>query len=412
MATGIAYFRALARLLYEDLNFVITGTATTSTTTTTLYDTAALKYSSFDASLYDRKWLYAMAAADASTLGYSQLTAGGWSGSAGTLALDSAITGFAEGALYVITNHRPAVLQNALKAVFRNMYEPSYFPLSLHIVTNDCNDMEASTVATDYTPLGAGTTAAAETTKVYSGGQSLKVTATTGTVQYVRTADIPVNASQTLYAAVMNAVDSGDSAEFRIVNKDSADAIIESATNDEIAWMELVFPFTPPTGCERVQAWMISTANTDVSYWDQFQIWASGEHVYSLPSFVTRKSELIDVRSWPQGTGGPASDLDYRADEQRSHRLTWGWEQADPRGKLRIWVDCDSGRPFIVAKRALAELSSDTVSSVANIDNATRWAARYIEAEGAEAKARVLALLRGSYLAGLRVVAAERVGIR
>src|SRR3989337_2487079 len=93
MSTRINYFRALARLLYEDLNFVITGTATTSTSTTVLYDTDALKYSSFDANLYDRKWVYAMAAADASLRGYSQLTAGGWSGSAGTLALDSAITG-------------------------------------------------------------------------------------------------------------------------------------------------------------------------------------------------------------------------------------------------------------------------------------------------------------------------------
>lgn len=411
MAKRIAYYRALARLLYEEQDWTVTGTATTSTGTTTLYDTANLKYTSFDANLYDKKWVYGMEAADASTRGYAQVTAGGWSGSAGTLALDSVVTGLVSTDLYVITKHQPTILQNVLNYVWRNMYPPSLFPLSMHIMGNDANDMEPSTIATDYTVENSGTLAT-ESTTIYRGAQSLKATAGAA-LSGASTGNISVFENKQYYTAAMCSVTQDDDADFRVVNVQDSDAQIDdNATSDEPAWTEMVVPFTPPSGCEQVDIFMLGKTSGDVIYWEDFQIWALGYSVYTLPSFVTRPEQVIEVVSFPQGAGGPASDFDYRADEQRSRNLSWGWESADPRGNLRIWVECDSGRPFISIRRPLTELTTDAATSVASLDDTVRWAARYVEAEGADAKAKVLAQVRARYFSGLTVVLPDRVGVR
>ncbi len=275
---------------------------------------------------------------------------------------------------YILTkDDSPTDLKNAINYVLRHFYVPSFFPLSMHIVGNDANDMEASTVATDYSK-SASATLAADTTKVYNGAQSLKVTAGAAT-QYAYTANIPVNENQALYAAVRNAVDAGDSAEFRIINVDDSNATIENATNDEVTWMELVFQFQVPSGCERLQAWMISTDNTDVSNWDDLQIWRSrGE--YQGPSWLVRSSQMIDVRAFPSGTGGPSADNDYRTNERMSYPLNWHIEREDMRGDspLYLWVNAGGARPYIYALRPLSELTSDSSITPADLDKVIDFA--------------------------------------
>ena len=123
----------------------------------------------------------------------------------------------------------------------------------------------------------------------------------------------------------MCSVTLGDAADFKIVNVQDSDAQIDdNATTDEPSYTELVIPFTPPSGCEQVEAFMLGTANTDIVFYDDFQVWQAGRGIYPLPSWVTRPDQIIDVRSFPRGTSGPAADFDWRADEQRSRSLSWG----------------------------------------------------------------------------------------
>ena len=85
----------------------------------------------------------------------------------------------------------------------------------------------------------------------------------------------------------------------------------------------------------------------------------------------------------------------------------------DRRGasELRIWVDAGSARPFIYALRPLAELSSDTDTTVADEDNVVKWASRYMEAETGEQRARVLSLLRSLYFVRPVTELPRRVGV-
>lgn len=379
MATRIDTYRQLARALYTGKFYPITGTASTTTSTTSLKDTTKLSYSSGDANAYDRKWVYGMQAADAATRGYSRVTEGGYSGANGTLALDPAITGLTGTDLYIITDDPPDVLQEAINAVLRNYYLPCFFPLSLHVCTSDENDMETAP-ATTFDGNKSNATLANESTIIYNGAQSLKVTAG-ATDAYTHFGNLGVNENESLYAAIMCYVTSGDSATFRIIDVTNSNATVEDATTDEVKWMDLIFPFTVPSGCEQIHARAISDANGDITYWDDYQIWRNGEGVYPLPSWITRPSQIIGVQAFPQGTGGPASDQDYRADEQRSRPLAWDMERVDRRAtnELRIWVENPgSARPYIIAYRPLSALTTDTATTPLDVDTAAFWAKRLI----------------------------------
>jgi hypothetical protein len=80
----------------------------------------------------------------------TKLTGTAWSGGS----TGPGAVAWTVGTRFVITKQRPPVLQDAIDAVQRNTYVPCFFPLSMHIVQNDCNDMEASTVATDWDVAG------------------------------------------------------------------------------------------------------------------------------------------------------------------------------------------------------------------------------------------------------------------
>ena len=392
MATRIALQRELCRHLYADSHSPIDGTNTSSTGTTITDTTGHLNYSSGDVNAFDRKFVYVVQAADAGARGESRVTEGGWTVT-GSLTVDPSIGSLASGDLYIISDDPPAILQLNINRVLRNMYLPSFYPLSLHVMGNDANDMEPSTVATDYIAENSGTLAT-ESTIVFNGAQSLKATAGAAN-SGASTGNISVFESKPYYTAVMCSVKQGDDADFKVVNVQDSDAQIDdNATSDEPSWTELVILFTPPSGCEQVDIFMLGTANGDIAYWDDFQIWQSGTGVYALPSWITRPAQMLDVRAFPQGTGGPASDNDYRANERLSRPLRWGFEREDRRAtnELYIWVEAGSERPYIYALRSLSELSSDTSTTPADQDSVVFWAEKLMREP--ERAAHNLALVR------------------
>ncbi len=397
MATRIVMERDLAHRLNDQKIYPVTGTATGGDVTS-LIDANALTYSSGDTNAFDRLWVYREASAG-NAISEARVTEGGLNASGGDLTISPTLSnGFVNTDLYIISQESPAERRDALDQVHTNMYEETLWPLSLHIMGNDANDMEPSTIATDYTSEGTSALAT-ETTIVFNGAQSLKTTASAAN-SGASTGNISVFEGKLYYAAVMCSVQQNDAAQFYAANVQNSDAQIDDdAVTDEPSWTELIIQFTPPVGCEQVDIFMLGTGSNDVIYWDDFQIWQASRGIYPLPSFITRPEQVVEVRAFPQGTTGPASDLDWRADERQSQPLSWGFERGDRRADVpvRIWVENPgSSRPFVVLKRDLGVLASDTTSSPADQDDVVRWAVRYIKAEDSE-KADVLARLRARY---------------
>ena len=397
MATRIVMERDLAHRLNDQKIYPVTGTATGGDVTS-LIDANALTYSSGDTNAFDRLWVYREASAG-NAISEARVTEGGLNASGGDLTISPTLSnGFVNTDLYIISQESPAERRDALDQVHTNMYEETLWPLSLHIMGNDANDMEPSTIATDYTSEGTSALAT-ETTIVFNGAQSLKTTASAAN-SGASTGNISVFEGKLYYAAVMCSVQQNDAAQFYAANVQNSDAQIDDdAVTDEPSWTELIIQFTPPVGCEQVDIFMLGTGSNDVIYWDDFQIWQASRGIYPLPSFITRPEQVVEVRAFPRGTTGPASDLDWRADERQSQPLSWGFERGDRRADVpvRIWVENPgSSRPFVVLKRDLGVLASDTTSSPADQDDVVRWAVRYIKAEDSE-KADVLARLRARY---------------
>ena len=370
MPTRIAYYRALAQRLGRGNLDVITGTNATANggSNVTLTDSVQLAYSSGDANAFDRVFVYQMELADASTRGYSQITVGGWdfANNKATMSPAVAVT-VAATDVYVLTHEQPNRLFAAINEALRNDYVETLFPLSMKIVQNDCNDMEASTVATDYKVSTGNAVAAAETTVVFSGAVSLGLTCNVANEYAALTTQIPVNATERLHAAAMCSVTQGDDAAFRVWDVTN-NVEIDSATSDEVAWMNLQPPvFDVPSGCEQIDLRLEGIGSTDVTYWDDVQVWFDGTGVYPLPAYIQSPSQLLAVHAFPQGTVGPADDYDYRMNEYAAYPLRWEWVSKNP-GSMRIKVGCGDARPYLVTLRPRAELSTDTATSSANLD--------------------------------------------
>ena len=224
--------------------------------------------------------------------------------------------------------------------------------------------MEPSRIATDY-DTGGGGALATETTIVYNGAQSLKMTCSAANEYVSLKALLGVNETQQLVAAISCYVTSGDDAIFRVWDTTNG-AAIDEAASDEVRWMDLVVPFSVPSGCERVDVRFMGVGSDDVIYWDDVQVWAQNRQVYPLPSWITRPEQIEGVVAFPQGTAGPGT-LQYRPDEWSSYKLNWGFERIDIRAdnEFYIWVDSFGsnrayGRPYVIARRNLAEPTSDT----------------------------------------------------
>ena len=263
---------------------------------------------------------------------------------------------------YEIHEIHPTEIDNIIKRRVRNLYMPTLWPLSMLIVQNDANDMEPSTIATDYNSSEGGAALATETTIVYNGAQSLKSTNNVASEYFSLNALLGVNEGQQLVAAASCYVTSGDDAIFRVWDNTNG-AAIDSATSDEVKWMDLIVPFSVPSGCERLDLRMMGVGSNDVIYWDDIQVWSQSRQVYPLPSWITRKEQIEDVVYFPQGTAGPGTAWQYRPDEWNRRGLQWGIERVDIRAdnELYIWVESPGqNRPYVIARRSLPEPSSDT----------------------------------------------------
>ena len=408
MPAFIDYYTELCLRLYSHELPVVTGTNTGTNASNIVDLTGLLNYSSGDTGFYDGVYVRLVGTDDVSS-GDSRVTRGGWTVT-GTFIVDPDFsTTPVSGDLYTLSRHPPKLLDDAINRLLRNTYQPTFFPLSLHVMANDANDMEPSTIATDYSSTNA--TNATESTIVFNGAQSLKVTAS-ATGGYANTGNIGVNDGQSLYAAVMAYVTSGDSMTFRAIDVTNSSATIEDATTDEPSWIDLVYPFTVPTDCEQIDFRFIADANTDVIYAEDWQVWRNGSGVYPVPSWLEWPEQIIDIRGFPQGTGGPASDNDYRANERASVPLNWHVERVDRRADVpfRIWVEATSARPYIYAHRPFAELTATESTSNADLDAVVEDAAFLVlHPDRAE---QYLSVLRQNRLGGAVIVAPTRVGVR
>src|SRR3972149_400040 len=174
---------------------------------------------------------------------------------------------------YEIHEIHPTEIDNIIKRKVRNLYMPGLWPLSMLVVQNDANDMEPSTIATDYDLTGGGALAT-ESSIVYNGAQSLKMTCN-ATNEYVSLkALLGVSEGQSLVAGASCYVTSGDDAVFRVIDTTNSNATIDSATSDEVRWMDMIVPFTVPTGCERVDLRLMGVGSDDVIYWEDVQVWS------------------------------------------------------------------------------------------------------------------------------------------
>jgi hypothetical protein len=414
MATRIAIQRELSRLLYADSHDPITGTNSSSTGTTITETTGNLKYSSGDVNAFDRKYVYVVQAADAGSRGESRVTEGGWTVT-GSLTVDPSISSLASGDLFIISDHPPIVLQQSINRVIRNMYENTLWPLSLHVTKNDSNDMEPSSIATDFKLSDGNAAAATESTRVYHGAQSLKLTADNADEYAALTTQMAVTENEQLVAGILSSVTQGDDFIYRVIDVTNA-ATIDSATNDEVRWAELIIPFGVPGGCEEIDLRMIEVGSNDVCYCDNIQVWSQSWGVYPLPSWVTRPEQVVDVRYWPQGTAAEGNNA-YIPDETRSRPLSWRFESGDRRAgsgtrlsPVFLGVATPGyNRPFVVLKRGLSELSTDIATTPAEQDQVVHWAERLIrEPDNAS---ETMALLRAIHFQGVTTELPTRIGV-
>jgi hypothetical protein len=404
--TRIALYRLLAEKLGRGKLEVIQGSASTNTSTTSLVDPTRLTYSSGDANAYDRVWVYAVTITDAVARGFSRVTQGGYTVATGALGLSPALSGLVTTDKYVLTREHPDTLHEAIDEVLRNDYYEALYPLSMHITQNDSNDMEPSSIATDWDVATGGAVLATHTTSFVHGIQSLSVNSN-GTNGYAALKSVMgVHDGIQLYAGIDCNVKSGDDAAFRIWDVTN-DAEIDSATTDEPSWTELTFQFTTPSGCEQIDARLEGIAANDFSYWDDFHIWQDGTGIYSLPSFVEDSSQLLDVIAYPQGEQGPAGDNDYRPLTRRSTPLDWWWESTDP-GSMQIGVRCGSARPYLKVLRTRPELSAVTSTTLADPDWVVAMAEKVIT--DPERASEILAAHRAAQLAQPRIAEARRFG--
>ena len=407
MPTQIAYQRELSRRLYEGELPVIAGANTSSTGTTITDLLGNLNYSSGDTNFYDGIYVTVVTSAEAAR-GETRVTRGGWAVT-GSLTVDPSVGSLASGDLFVLSKHPPRLLQDAINRLLRNTYQPTFFPLSLHIMGNDANDMEPSSIATDYSSTNA--TNSLESAIVFNGAQSLQIDATSAG-GFANTGNIGVSDGQTLYAAVMMYSTSGDSGTFRVVNVTNSNATIEEAKTDEPSFMEMFIRFSAPASCEQIDFRFIADANTDIIYVDDFQVWRQDNGVYPLPSWIEWPEQIIDVRGFPQGTAGPTSDDDFRANERASMSLNWHMEREDRRADVpvHIWVQATDTRPYVYAHRPFAELTAADSTSNADLDAVVEDAAFLVlHPDRAE---QYLSVLRQHRLGGAVVVAPKRVGVR
>src|SRR3990167_10143787 len=182
MATTMKAIRAIvARRAYAGRHSPIIGTATGGAVGSVIDSAYAIPGATADH--YDFRIVKiatdAGGAAAAPEGEVRYVSEGGYTASSGTFAVSANFTAaVASGDTYEVHEIHPNEIDNIIKRKVRNLYMPSFWPLSMLIVQNDANDMEPTSIATDYDVSVGASTLATETSIVYNGAQSLKSTNT------------------------------------------------------------------------------------------------------------------------------------------------------------------------------------------------------------------------------------------
>jgi hypothetical protein len=259
----------------------------------------------------------------------------------------------------------PSDVDSAINRKLRELHMPAIFPLTCHLLAGDDNDMEASGVAA-FTDSSA---TSSKNAGGFNGAQSLLVTAS-GANGYSTTSLLAVFEGKQYISSVMVSAAAGDSGRFRMTDATNSNATIEdSAAITQVQWTEAMFQWSPPDGCLAVQPRFMAIGSNDLVLFDDYQTWyADGGH-YPLPSWITRKEQVIKVVRYPQGTGAPDGEATYQSDESRGIEVPYRFERADTRAtnELQIYVGgVGLSRPYIVAYKPLSEVTADYVTTTAN----------------------------------------------
>lgn len=358
--------------LYGSRAAMLRGTNDSGSTTTIVDAAIALPGSTADHYDYGYVKIRSDTAGAAPQGEVRTITEGGWGASTGTITVSAFTAATAVGDTYEIwPDQHPDFVDRLINRKLRELHMPSLFPLSMDLVTSDNNDFEqlvSDPTVTGWTENGgAAVTAATETSRIYNGARSLTlIHGTAATGYYDR--QFNVVSGNSYYTSIMAAADAGNTAIFVLRDATNSVAIDDARTTQQVM-QELIIPWTAPSTCRRAQVRLTGGANSDVTYWDDYQTWFNGDGIYPLPSWITRKEQLISIVAFPPGRAGPASDFDYITDERNSRKLSYRFERADTRATNELFVfvqGCSNWRPYIVAYRPLDEVTADYVSTTAN----------------------------------------------
>lgn len=345
---------------YMATKYPIRGTATGGSTTTVVDSSAALSGATTDT--YDNWWVKITTTTDgAAPQGeVRQISEGGYTAASGTFTVPSAFSA-AVGAGDTYEMHRdfhPSEIDVIANEKLRNLWVPTLFPLTAHLLTNDDNDMESTATITGMWTASSATQTKA-TSPIYGGGQVLSVEAT-GTPGYSRPAsNLNVDPDLQYATAVLCALTDGDSAKLTLTDVTNTATIDETDAVTLTDWQELYLQWSPPSTCRQVQPRLTSVTSGDISFWDEYHTWVVGHYTYNLPTWATMRQQVVDVRGFPLSGGGGDS---YNASERRSVPLRWGFEREDWAGsqEVKVWVDVPGNiRPYLVLRKPVIEVSFD-----------------------------------------------------
>jgi len=260
----------------------------------------------------------------------------------------------------------PVWLDRLINKYARNFHYKTLWPLSLHIVLVDDNDFESASNGW-ITPVTG--TEGKETTIVFNGVRSGSLTNAAANDYLTSAGDFDVVAGKSYYSSVMSSVLPNSDALFRMWDVTNNVSIEASATVGQHAWTELMFQWTVPTGCRRVQPRLVGVGANDITYWDDYQTWSGDSAIYPLPSWITRKEQIKDVVVYPQGTGSVGGDSDYRSNERQGQSIPWRFEREDYGAleEIHLWVpDIGMNRPYVICERPIAETTADYATTTAN----------------------------------------------
>lgn len=307
------------------------------------------------------------------------ISAGGYTAASGTFAVSNNFTAAPEsGDTYEIHyGGHPNWLDRLLNKYARNFHYKTTWPLSLHIFTNDDNDMEdttafASSSAWDSanatgTKVTQARSASPTVASVWNGKQSLRV-ADSGSGNgyvYAKTGEyFQAAESRDYYSAVMcRTFSSSHTALFRMYDQDTSAALATSATVSSADWVELILQWTSTSTGDIVSPHFVSVSANGSSFWDDYQTWSAQGHIYPLPSWITRKEQVKEVVAYPAGAAAQGADKDYYSNESQAKPIS-GWkfarEDYGAQDELTLWVPSPGlARPYVICERPIAEVTYD-----------------------------------------------------